>query len=95
MAFLTAKQDTFENRLTQVLEPFILWIDQNLAHEFGRPDDLARGYDVLSRADVFLGRVRRRQSYGLWSYARELMSSGVAVARRAGRAADSSSFRTT
>src|SRR6266568_2956719 len=71
--------------LDETPEDLILWIDQNLAHEFGRPDDLARGYDVLSRADVFLGRVRRRQSYGLWSYARELMSSGVAVARR-GRA---------
>src|SRR5437867_6471617 len=71
--------------LDETPEDLILWIDQNLAHEFGRPDDLARGYDVLSRADLFLGRVRRRQSYGLWSYARELMSSGVAVARR-GRA---------
>ncbi|HEX9340360.1 MAG TPA: replication factor C large subunit [Thermoplasmata archaeon] len=71
--------------LDETPEDLILWIDQNLAHEFGRPDDLTRGYDVLSRADLFLGRVRRRQSYGLWSYARELMSSGVAVARR-GRA---------
>ena len=60
----------------------ILWVDQNLAHEFSRPDDLARGYDALSRADIFLGRTRRRQKYGLWSYATELMSSGVAVARK-------------
>jgi len=71
--------------LDETPDDLILWVDQNLGHEFGRPDDLARGYDVLSRADIFLGRVRRRQSYGLWSYARELMSSGVAVARR-GRA---------
>lgn len=66
-------------------EDLILWVDQNLGNEFGRPDDLARGYDALGRADVYLGRVRRRQSYGLWSYASEVMSSGVAVARR-GRA---------
>jgi len=63
-------------------EDLILWVDQNLGHEFGRPDDLARGYDALSRADVFLGRARRRQSFGLWSYAKELMSSGVASARK-------------
>src|SRR5437763_4401501 len=63
-------------------EDLILWVDQNLGHEFGRPDDLARGYDALSRADVFPGRARRRQSFGLWSYAKELMSSGVAVARK-------------
>jgi replication factor C large subunit len=64
-------------------EDLILWVDQNLAHEFSRSDDLVRGYEALSRADVFLGRTRRRQSYGLWSYASELMSSGVAVARKA------------
>jgi replication factor C large subunit len=66
-------------------EDLVLWVDQNLAHEFSRPDDLARGYDALSRADIYLGRTRRRQKYGLWSYATELMSSGVAVARK-GRA---------
>src|SRR5438876_368302 len=68
-------------------EDLILWVDQNLAHEFSRPDDLARGYDALSRSDIFLGRTRRRQKYGLWSYATELMSSGVAVARK-GRTRD-------
>jgi replication factor C large subunit len=66
-------------------EDLILWVDQNLGREFGRPDDLVRGYEALSRADIYLGRTRRRQNYGLWSYAREMMSSGVAVARR-GRA---------
>ena len=66
-------------------EDLILWVDQNVAHEFTRPDDLVRGYEALSRADIFLGRARRRQSYGLWSYASEMMSAGVAVARK-GRA---------
>ena len=63
-------------------EDLILWVDQNLGHEFSRTDDLVRGYEALSRADIFLGRARRRQNYGLWSYASELMSSGVAVARK-------------
>lgn len=63
-------------------EDLILWVDQNLGHEFSRLDDLVRGYESLSRADIFLGRARRRQSYGLWSYASELMSSGVAMSRK-------------
>src|SRR3989442_1509969 len=66
-------------------EGLILWVDQNLGHEYSRPDDLVRGYEALSRADICLGRTRRRQRYGLWSYASEMMSSGVAVARK-GRA---------
>src|SRR5438270_6561934 len=63
-------------------EDLLLWVDQNLGHEYSRPDDLVRGYEALSRADIFLGRARRRQNYGLWSYASEMMSSGVAVARK-------------
>src|SRR5205814_10681235 len=63
-------------------EDLLRWVDQNLGHEYSRPDDLVRGYEALSRADIFLGRARRRQNYGLWSYASELMSSGVAVARK-------------
>ncbi len=58
-----------------------LWVAQNLGVEYKRPDDLARGYQMLSRADVFLGRVRRRQYYALWGYASELMTGGVAVAK--------------
>lgn len=59
-----------------------LWIAENLGVEYKRPDDLARGYEVLSRADVFLGRVRRRQYYALWGYASELMTGGVAMAKK-------------
>ncbi|MDD1767933.1 MAG: hypothetical protein LUQ27_05150, partial [Methanomassiliicoccales archaeon] len=35
----------------------------------------------LARSDVFLGRVPRRQYFGLWSYASDLMSYGVNVAK--------------
>ena len=62
-------------------EDLILWVDHNLPYEFTTPPDRARGVECLSRADVYLGRVRRRQHYGLWSFAREMMSMGVATAR--------------
>ncbi|HYM39890.1 MAG TPA: replication factor C large subunit [Thermoplasmata archaeon] len=63
-------------------EDLILWVDHNLPYEYGTPGDRVRGFERLSRADIYLGRVRRRQDYGLWSFARELMSAGVATARR-------------
>ncbi len=61
-------------------EDLIHWIDENLhlAYEGG---DLCRGYESLSRADIFLGRVRVRQNYGLWRYAGFLMTGGVQAAR--------------
>ncbi len=55
----------------------MLWLDENLPHDYRDPGDLVRGYEKLSRADMFLGRVRRRQYYRFWAYARELMSFGL------------------
>ena len=63
-------------------EDLILWIDENLPVDYRRLDDLERGYAALSRADEYLARTRRRQQYGLWSYASEMMTMGVAVARK-------------
>ncbi len=60
----------------------ILWIDENIPAEYRNSYDLARAYYFLSRADVFLGRTWRRQYYGLWRYAFELMTGGVAAAKK-------------
>ncbi len=62
-------------------EDFIMWIDENVPLEYsGR--ELEEAYEWLSRADVFLGRVRRRQYYRLWRYASYLMSCGVQQAKK-------------
>jgi replication factor C large subunit len=63
-------------------EDIVLWIDHNLPYEYPDPEDRARGYERLARADIFLGRARRERAYGLWSYATDAMSAGVAVARK-------------
>ena len=63
-------------------EAIALWVDDNLPLAYEDPYDLQRGYEALSRADLCLGRVRRRQYYGLWSYASELSTSGVALAKK-------------
>ena len=59
----------------------MLWMDENLPHEYKDPGDLVRGYEKLSKADIFLGRVHRRQYYGMWSYAGDMMSAGLATAK--------------
>jgi replication factor C large subunit len=61
-------------------EDLIVWIDENLPLEY-EGEDLLKAYVVLSRADMFLGRVRRRQFYRLWRYASYLMTVGVAFAK--------------
>jgi replication factor C large subunit len=57
-------------------EDVIFWVEENLPLEYSG-GDLVRGYEILSRADIFLGRVRRRQYYRLWKYATYLMTAGV------------------
>ena len=65
-------------------EDLISWVDENLPLAYAG-QDLWRGFECLSRADVFLGRVGRRQSYSLWRYASFLMTGGVQAAKAAPR----------
>lgn len=76
---IDAYRSTFN--LDQNPEDFIQWIDENLPREYAKPADLAEAYNYLSRASLFLGRVRRRQNYSLWKYASVLMTAGIVVAR--------------
>lgn len=63
---------------------FVLaWLDENVPREYRDPKDLAEAYEWLSRADVFLGRVQRRQAYGMWGTATDLMTLGVTSAKAA------------
>ena len=61
-------------------EDLIAWVDENIGREY-HDDDLERGYDALAKADIFLGRVRRRQDYSMWRYASFMMINGVNRAR--------------
>lgn len=59
----------------------LLWLDENVPYAYRERAALQEALFWLGRADVLLGRVRRRQQYGLWSYAYELMAGGVALAK--------------
>ncbi len=70
----------FDNTDTDVDECF-LWLDHNLAKEYSDPQDRARAYEILSRADVFRGRIRRQQHWRFLSHIFQLITAGVAVAK--------------
>jgi replication factor C large subunit len=57
------------------------WIDENIPRMVADPAALVEVYDAISRADIFLGRARRGQAYGLWGYASDLMSAGVTLSK--------------
>jgi replication factor C large subunit len=70
----------FDSTDTDVDECF-LWLDHNLAGEYTNPADRSRAYDILSRADVFRGRIKRQQHWRFLSYIFELITAGIAVAK--------------
>ena len=83
-----------ENLLNLDVDPKlrILWINENLPKEYIDTNDMANGYDAVSKADVFLGRTAKRQNYSLWSYACDIMNGGVAIAKTHNYPNDSYNF---
>jgi replication factor C large subunit len=75
-----ARDATFD--LDKTPEDLEKWIEEGIPKELPHAEDMAAAFDALSKANVYLGRTRKLQHYGLWSYAKELMTGGVALARK-------------
>lgn len=60
----------------------IVWVDENLPREYDDARELLDGYRWLAKADIYLGRVTKRQWYRSWTYARDAMTAGVCSAKR-------------
>ncbi len=60
----------------------LLWIEENLPIAYRDHLDMYRGMREVAKASTYLGRVYRRQHYGFWSYAGDLLSFGVCAAKR-------------
>jgi replication factor C large subunit len=74
----TFKSGNYEKILSDLMdrdfetEDYIMWIDQNIPREIHEPEDLASAYDLVSRADLFLGRVLHKQHYAFKRHAEEI-----------------------
>jgi len=70
------------SRSTLDYNMLLQWIHENLPLQYTLIEELIGGYEALSRADIYFGRIRSSQDWSLLSYALDLMSAGVAMARR-------------
>ncbi len=68
------------SNLDETPDYIMMWIEENMPLEYTKPEDLVRGYEYISKADVYLGRVMRRQQYSLWAYAMDMIAA-VSVAK--------------
>ncbi len=66
-------------------EDLVHWIDENLPVQYASKDgdlgDIRTGFNYLSKADLYLGRVKKRQNYRMWRYASMLMVCGSAISK--------------
>jgi replication factor C large subunit len=69
------------NNIDEDLDKIFLWVDENLPKEYTKPEDLARGFEALSRADILRGRIMRWQHYRFYVYCYDLLSAGIAFAK--------------
>lgn len=83
--FLTKDIEIIKKHISLIDEDpnsMILWIDENIPRVYSNPEDLTAGYEEISKADIFLGRVYSRNNYTFWSYASDLMSIGVSISKK-------------
>ncbi len=64
------------------IDDVFLWIDENLPKEYKNKEDLAKAYDILSRADVLRGRISRWQHWRFLSYINNLLTAGIALSKK-------------
>lgn len=65
------------------LDKIFLWLDENIPEEYLEIEDLAKGYENLALADRFYNRIKRWQYYRFYVYCFQILSAGVALAKKA------------
>lgn len=60
-------------------DTFIQWLNENIPVQFTNIENIYQAYEVLSRADVFRGRIVRSGSWDLLSYANDLSTAGLMI----------------
>ncbi|MBI4440483.1 replication factor C large subunit [Candidatus Woesearchaeota archaeon] len=67
--------------VSEDVNEYFLWIDENLPKEYERPEDISNAYSCISKADVFNRRIISRQYFRFLVYINALLSGGVALSK--------------
>ncbi len=58
------------------------WINENIPKYYSDPEEMWRAFEALSRADVYLGRIKKSGSWDLLSYVFDMAGPGVTFSRK-------------
>ena len=63
------------------LDTMIEWVRENIPREYKNSKDVADAYQMLSRANIFMGRIHTRQYWRYLVYVSSILSAGVSTAK--------------
>jgi replication factor C large subunit len=63
-------------------EMLFQWIFENAPYQIAKPRELEQAISSLADADMYFARIKKTQSWHLLSYALDLMTAGVAIAKQ-------------
>ncbi len=84
IVFKTTTASTAEdatNGLDEDPDTFLQWVRENIPREYEKSRDVSEAYDWISKADLFNGRIRRRQNWKLLKYLYKFSTVGVALSK--------------
>ena len=84
IVFKTTTASTAEdatNGLDEDPDTFLQWVRENIPREYKKSKDVSEAYDWISKADLFNGRIRRRQNWKLLKYLYKFTTVGVALSK--------------
>lgn len=84
IVFKTTTASTAEdatNNLDEDPDTFLQWVRENVPREYQKKEDVAEAYNWVSKADLFNGRIRRRQNWKLLKYLYKFATVGVALSK--------------
>ncbi|MFB6116323.1 MAG: replication factor C large subunit [Candidatus Nanosalina sp.] len=84
IVFKTTTASTAEdatNNLDEDPDTFLQWIRENVPREYKKKEEVAEAYNWVSKADLFNGRIRRRQNWKLLKYLYKFSTVGVALSK--------------
>ncbi|TFG15274.1 replication factor C large subunit [Candidatus Thorarchaeota archaeon] len=63
-------------------DDLLLWIEENIHLHLRTANELEEGFEALSLADLYLGRIMRDQNWKLLAYVYDFLSAGVSNSRK-------------
>ena len=63
-------------------EEIFWWIESNILNEYEKPEEIAKAFDMLSKADLFRSRIPSAENWRLKGYMIDMITGGVAVSKK-------------